>query len=108
MPPRRWPREGIELEVIDVRTISPLDRETISASVRKTGRLIVAHEANQIAGWGAEVVAGVAEHDFHYLDAPIVRIAAKNAPIPFSETLERAVLPQTEEIVTTARTLVRS
>jgi pyruvate/2-oxoglutarate/acetoin dehydrogenase E1 component len=98
--------EGIGLEVIDVRTISPLDMATISASVRKTGRLIVAHEANRTAGWGAEVVARAAELDFHYLDAPIVRIAAKDAPIPFNEDLERAVLPQTSEIVSTARALV--
>jgi pyruvate/2-oxoglutarate/acetoin dehydrogenase E1 component len=98
--------EGIGLEVIDVRTISPLDMATISASVRRTGRLIVAHEANRTAGWGAEVVARVAEDDFHYLDAPIVRVAAKDAPIPFSDVLERAVLPQTGEIVAAARALV--
>jgi len=98
--------EGIELEVIDVRTISPLDVATISASVRRTGRLIVAHEANRTAGWGAEVAAHVAEADFHYLDAPIVRIAAKDAPIPFSDVLERAVLPQTGDIVAAARGLV--
>jgi pyruvate/2-oxoglutarate/acetoin dehydrogenase E1 component len=98
--------EGIGLEVIDVRTISPLDMGTISASLRRTGRLIVAHEANRTAGWGAEVVARAAEHDFHYLDAPIVRVAAKDAPIPFSDVLERAVLPQTEEIVAAARALV--
>ena len=79
---------------------------TISASVRKTGRLIVAHEANRTAGWGAEVVARVAEEDFHYLDAPIVRVAAKDAPIPFSDVLERAVLPQTGEIVAAAHALV--
>ena len=79
---------------------------TISASVRKTGRLIVAHEANRTAGWGAEVAARAAELDFHYLDAPIVRVAAKDAPIPFNEALERAVLPQTSEIVATARALV--
>ncbi len=98
--------EGIELEVIDVRTISPLDMATISASVRKTGRLVIAHEANRTAGWGAEVAARVAELDFHYLDAPILRVAAKDAPIPFSEALERAVLPQTAEIVAAARALV--
>ncbi len=98
--------EGIELEVIDVRTISPLDMATISASVRRTGRLIVAHEANRTAGWGAEVVARVAQDDFHYLDAPIVRVAAKDAPIPFSDVLERAVLPQTSEIVAAARALI--
>ena len=100
--------EGIELEVIDVRTIRPLDGAAISASVRRTGRLIVAHEANQTGGWGAEVVAQVAERDFHYLDAPIVRVAAKDAPIPFSDVMERAVLPQTEEIVAKARALVLS
>jgi pyruvate/2-oxoglutarate/acetoin dehydrogenase E1 component len=99
--------EGIELEVIDVRTISPLDMATISASLRRTGRLLIAHEANRTAGWGAEVAARAAEHDFHFLDAPIVRVAAKDAPIPFSDVLERAVLPQTEEIVAAARALVR-
>jgi pyruvate/2-oxoglutarate/acetoin dehydrogenase E1 component len=100
--------EGIELEVIDVRTVSPLDMATISASVRRTGRLIVAHEANRTGGWGAEVVARTAELDFHYLDAPILRVAAKDVPIPFSEVMERAVLPQPAEIVEAARTLVRS
>jgi pyruvate/2-oxoglutarate/acetoin dehydrogenase E1 component len=99
--------ERIELEVIDVRTISPLDMATISASLRRTGRLLIAHEANRTAGWGAEVAARAAEHDFHFLDAPIVRVAAKDAPIPFSDVLERAVLPQTEEIVAAARALVR-
>jgi pyruvate/2-oxoglutarate/acetoin dehydrogenase E1 component len=100
--------EEIELEVIDVRSLNPLDMETISASVRRTGRLIVAHEANQTAGWGAEVVAQVVERDFDYLDAPIRRVAAKNAPIPYAEGLERAVLPQTSEIVATARAVARS
>lgn len=99
--------EGIELEIIDIRTVSPLDMATISASVRRTGRLIVAHEANRTAGWGAEVAARAAELDFHYLDAPIVRVAAKDAPIPFSEVLERAVLPTTDEIVVAARAMVR-
>jgi pyruvate/2-oxoglutarate/acetoin dehydrogenase E1 component len=99
--------EGIDLEVIDVRTIAPLDMTTISASVRKTGRLIVAHEANRTAGWGAEVAARVAELDFHYLDAPIMRTAARDTPIPFSDVMEQAVLPQTDEIVATARALVR-
>ncbi len=98
--------EGIGLEVIDVRSISPLDMATISASVRKTGRLLIAHEANRTAGWGAEVAARVAEADFHYLDAPILRVAAKDAPIPFSEVLERAILPQTSEIEAAARALV--
>jgi pyruvate dehydrogenase E1 component beta subunit len=98
--------EGIELEVIDVRTISPLDTATISASVRRTGRLIVAHEANRTGGWGAEVIARVADGDFHYLDAPLIRVAAKDAPIPFSDVLEEAVLPQTAELVETARRLV--
>ena len=100
--------EGIELEVIDVRTIAPLDTATISASVRRTGRLIVAHEANRTGGWGAEVIARVADADFHYLDAPLTRVAAKDAPIPFSEVLEQAVLPQTAELVEAARRLVRS
>jgi pyruvate/2-oxoglutarate/acetoin dehydrogenase E1 component len=100
--------EGIELEVIDVRTISPLDMPTISASVRKTARLIVAHEANRTGGWGAEVIARVADEDFHHLDAPLTRVAAKDAPIPFSDVLEAAVLPGTAELLATARRLVRS
>ena len=94
--------------MIDLRTISPLDMDTISASVRRTGRLIVAHEANRTGGWGAEVIARVADADFHYLDAPLTRVAAKDAPIPFSEVLEAAVLPQTAELTEAARRLVRS
>ena len=78
------------------------------ASVRRTGRLIVAHEANRTGGWGAEVVARTAELDFHYLDAPIIRVAAKDTPIPFSDVMEQAVLPQTDQIVSAARGLMRS
>jgi pyruvate/2-oxoglutarate/acetoin dehydrogenase E1 component len=97
--------EGIELEVIDVRTVSPLDMQTISTSLRRTGRLLIAHEANRTAGWGAEVAARAAEEDLRYLKAPIIRVAAKDAPIPFSDILEHAVLPQTEELVAAARAM---
>ena len=83
-PPRRWPPRASSSRSSTSGRSARSTWRRISASVRKTGRLIVAHEANRTAGWGAEVVARVAEDDFHYLDAPIVRVAAKDAPIPFN------------------------
>ena len=99
--------EGIELEVIDVRTIAPLDTATISASVRRTGRLIVAHEANRTGGWGAEVIAASPTRTS---TTSTRRYAGgrEGRADPFSEVLEQAVLPQTAELVEAARRLVRS
>lgn len=96
---------GIEAEVIDVRTLKPLDMTTILDSVRRTSRLVVAHESNVFAGWGAEVVAKVAELGFSSLDAPILRVGAKDSPIPYSEPLEAAILPSTDDIVAAARSV---
>jgi pyruvate/2-oxoglutarate/acetoin dehydrogenase E1 component len=87
-----------EIEVIDLRTVVPLDRDAVLASARKTGKVLVAHEATASAGVGAEVAALVTEHAFEHLDAPVRRIAAADVPIPFSPPLEQAVLPQLEDM----------
>ncbi|MCS6802273.1 MAG: alpha-ketoacid dehydrogenase subunit beta [Chloroflexota bacterium] len=99
--------EGIELEVIDPRTLVPLDEAAIVASVKKTGRLIVTHEAVTRAGYGAEIVARVVELAFDYLDAPPLRVCGKNVPVPYSAVLEEAALPQVADLVAAARALVR-
>jgi pyruvate dehydrogenase E1 component beta subunit len=91
--------EGISLEVIDPRTLVPLDIETILESVRKTGHLVVAHEACVTGGVGAEIASQVAYQAFDYLAAPIERVGAKDSPIPFSPILEREVLPDDQDIV---------
>jgi pyruvate/2-oxoglutarate/acetoin dehydrogenase E1 component len=98
--------EGIEVEVIDPRTLVPLDQETIIASVKKTGRLVVVEEGNVTGGWAAEVVALVNTGAFDYLDAPIRRVAAPDTPIPFSPVLEQAVIPNKEWIKCAIRELL--
>ncbi len=98
--------EGIELEVIDPRTLVPLDEETIVESVKKTGRLIVGHEAYTRSGYGAEIITRVIESAFDYLDAPPVRVCAKNVPVPYAASLETAALPQAEDVADAARKLV--
>ena len=100
-------RDGIDVEVLDPRTLWPLDREAILASVRKTGRLVVVHEAVKRFGFGAEVAAMVAESDaFDYLDAPIQRVAAPEVPVPFSKLLEDLYLPDEPRIVAACRRCV--
>jgi acetoin:2,6-dichlorophenolindophenol oxidoreductase subunit beta len=98
--------EGIAAEVIDLRSLSPLDTDTIAASVRKTGRLIVAHEAVERGGIGAEIVARIQQEAFYYLDSPILRVAAPFAPIPAGPSLEKAFLPDTEQILAAARDVI--
>jgi len=100
--------EGISAEVIDLRSIRPIDGETILASVRKTGRLMVVYEGVKAFGVGAEISAMVAESDaFDYLDAPILRLGAADAPVPYNPDLERASVPQVDTIEAAARRLVR-
>jgi pyruvate dehydrogenase E1 component beta subunit len=99
--------EGIEAEVVDPRTLVPLDTETILASVRKTSRVLIVHEAHKRLGPGAEIAAMIAEEAIGYLDGPIVRIAARNVPLPYSPDLENFVLPSCDEIVEKARGLAR-
>ncbi|MCO6451767.1 MAG: alpha-ketoacid dehydrogenase subunit beta [Caldilineales bacterium] len=95
--------EGIDVEVIDLRTTVPLDIETIVRSVRKTNRLVVAHESHRRLGIGAEIVALVQEQAFDYLDAPIERVGAMDIPIPYSKPLEDAALPDAADILTALR-----
>lgn len=102
----RLAAEGIEAEILDLRTLKPLDFELIAESVRKTYRVLVVHEACLTGGFGAEIAAQVGEKLFDLLDAPVMRIAARDVPIPFSPPLERFVLPQVEDIVTGARRLL--
>jgi acetoin:2,6-dichlorophenolindophenol oxidoreductase subunit beta len=100
-------KDGIEAEVIDPRTLVPFDERTIAESVRKTGRVMIVHEAPKHCGFGAEVAARLAEGEaFDYLDAPIVRLGGAQVPIPYNPNLERAAVPQTEDIVKAARSLV--
>jgi pyruvate dehydrogenase E1 component beta subunit len=91
--------EDIEAEVIDPRTLNPLDEETILTSVRKTQRLVVVYEAYERCGIGAEIAALVASKAIDSLDAPIERVAALNTPVPFSPKLENYVIPNEERII---------
>lgn len=100
-------REGIEVEVVDPRTLRPLDVETIASSVRKTGRLLVVHEACQTGGWAGEVMASIASTPaFDYLDAPMRRLAGADVPIPYNRNLERAAVPQEEDIEREIRAII--
>lgn len=92
-------QEGLSLEVIDPRTLAPLDIETITASVRKTGRLVIAHEACVTGGVGAEIASQVAYRALDYLAAPIERVGAKDSPIPFSPILEQEILPDDQDVI---------
>ncbi len=104
----RLAAEGIDAEVIDLRTIRPMDTEAVLKSVRKTSRLMVVYEGVKTLGVGAEVSAAVAESDaFDFLDAPIVRLGGKDVPLPYNPILEKAAVPQEDEIVNAARRLVR-
>lgn len=95
----RLASEGISVEVIDPRTIVPLDEETIINSVKKTKKLVVVHEASEKGGFGAELTAIVSKKAFDYLDAPINRVAAKDVPVPFAPVLENYVIPNVEDII---------
>jgi 2-oxoisovalerate dehydrogenase E1 component len=104
---RQLEREGIDVEVIDPRTLKPLDEETIIASVRKTNRLLIAHEAWKHGGFGAEVSAMVVEKAFDYLDAPIARVGALDVPMPYNDELERAVIPSQDRLSEAIRNLMK-
>jgi pyruvate dehydrogenase E1 component beta subunit len=95
--------EGISAEVIDLRTLRPLDLDTILASVARTHRVIVVDEAWRTAGFGAEVAASVSEHGFWDLDAPVRRVATEEVPIPYAVHLEAAALPQVDDVVAAVR-----
>jgi pyruvate/2-oxoglutarate/acetoin dehydrogenase E1 component len=98
--------DGASVEVIDLRTLCPLDEDAILASVRKTSKVVVLHEATRSCGVGAEVAALIGERCFEDLDGPIVRVTAPDSPIPFSPPLERAILPQSSDIQEACRELL--
>jgi len=101
-------REGIEVEVIDPRTLNPLDMEPITKSIIKTGKALVVHEAVKTGGFGGELVARIMESDaFAYLDAPVRRLAGLDTPIPYNRNLEYHTVPQVENIVEEARKIVQ-
>ncbi len=100
-------KEGISIEVIDLRTLVPLDFDTVLASIQRTGKLLIAHEAARNSGFGAELAARAAEKAFLYLDAPIQRVAGKDCPIPYCKDLEEAVLPQKKDLEEALRALAQ-
>lgn len=100
-------KEGIEAEVVDLRTLLPLDKETILQSVKKTNKLLIVHEDTRTGGIAGEIAAVACEGAFEDLDGPILRVTAKDSPVPFSPPLEERFLPNVNDIVTTARELAR-
>jgi 2-oxoisovalerate dehydrogenase E1 component beta subunit len=97
--------DGVSVEVVDLRTLIPWDRETVLESVRRTSRALVLHEDTRTGGFGAEILATLAEEAFEDLDAPLRRIAAPDTPVPFSPPLERAYIPQVDDVVAGLREL---
>ena len=99
-------KEGIELEILDLRTLLPLDNAAIAATVEKTNRVIILHEDTKTGGIAGEIAAIINEEAFDALDAPIVRITSLDSPVPFAPALEKAFLPKVEDVVREARRLV--
>jgi 2-oxoisovalerate dehydrogenase E1 component beta subunit len=97
--------EGFEVEILDLRTIIPWDRERVLASVRRTSKVLVLHEDTRTGGFGAEIAATIAEEAFEDLDGPVMRVAAPDTPVPFSPALEKAFIPQVEDVATALRKL---
>ena len=98
--------EGIQVEIIDPRSLRPLDIETILASVKKTGKIVVAHQAMKTCGFGAEITALVQEEAFDYLDAPVKRVATPDVIVPINRNLERAVFPQEEQVIKAVKSII--
>jgi 2-oxoisovalerate dehydrogenase E1 component len=99
--------EGIDVEIVDLRSLVPWDHELVATSVQKTSRALVVHEDVITCGFGAEVAAWIGEHCFEHLDAPVRRVAASDNHVPYEPTMEKATLPQTEDIVVAARQLAK-
>ncbi len=99
-------KEGIKAEVIDLRTLVPLDKDAILKSVKKTGKLVIVHEAVKTSGFGGEIAAIVVDEGFDLLDAPIKRVTAPDTPIPFSPSLESAFMPNEEKIISAVKQLI--
>ena len=99
--------EGIDVEILDLRTLLPLDTEAIKNSVTRTSKVLILHEDNKTGGIGAEVAALIAEESFEELDGPIMRLAAADTHIPYAPALEEAILPNAEDVVQAARRLAQ-
>ena len=99
--------EGIDMEIVDLRTLMPLDREAVIATAKKTSKVILLHEDTLTGGLGGELAAIIGEHAFDYLDGPLMRIAPPDTPVPFSPSLEKAFLPNAETVSEKARELYR-
>ncbi len=99
--------EGCSVEVLDLRTLVPLDRESVCASVRKTSKVLLLHEDTRTGGMAGELAATITENVFEYLDGPILRVTAPDTPVPYSPPLEEAFLPNAEKVVEKARWLYR-
>ena len=97
--------EGVSVEIVDLRSVLPWDKEAVLASVRKTSKVLVLHEDTHTGGFGAEIAATIAEEAFEDLDAPVKRLSAPDAPVPFSPPLEKAFIPQVEDVVAGAKEL---
>ena len=100
-------RDGISMEVVDLRTLVPLDEETVLESVRKTHRVLIVHEDSKRGGFGAEIAAMISERAIWSLEAPVLRVAAPDTPVPYSPPLEYAFLPRSDAIVAAARSQMR-
>src|ERR687886_1991812 len=98
-------REGLDVEVLDLRTLAPMDREAILQTARRTSKVLILHEASRTGGIGGEIAATIAEEAFEWLDAPVVRVAATDTPVPYSPPLEEYHLPQVKDVVDAARKL---
>jgi pyruvate/2-oxoglutarate/acetoin dehydrogenase E1 component len=98
-------KEGLDVEVVDLRTLAPMDKEAILASVKKTSKVMVLHEASRTGGIGGEIAATISEEAFEWLDAPVVRVASIDTPVPYSPPLEEYYLPQVADVLSAARKL---
>jgi 2-oxoisovalerate dehydrogenase E1 component beta subunit len=98
-------KEGLDVEVVDLRTLAPMDREAILATAKKTSKVLILHEASRTGGLGGEIAATIAEEAFEWLDAPVVRVAATDTPVPYSPPLEEYHLPQVKDVLDAARKL---
>jgi pyruvate/2-oxoglutarate/acetoin dehydrogenase E1 component len=100
--------QGVSVEVVDLRTLRPLDRDAITASVSKTGRALVVHESPRLGGFGGEVAASIVEGEaFDFLQAPVRRLAGREAPIPYNPNMEAASVPQVADIVAAGLALAK-
>ncbi|MBI3651603.1 MAG: alpha-ketoacid dehydrogenase subunit beta [Acidobacteria bacterium] len=100
-------KEGIEAEIVDLRTLAPFDREAVCETVKKTSKIMILHEATRTGGMAGELTAVINEEVFEYLDAPVVRVTSIDTPVPYAPPLEEFFLPQVEDVLKAARALVK-